>query len=304
MNSRCFKGILGIIVLLLIVSLSALGCGSGGTDSPVTTAAGPTGMTVGAYKAEVATIFTDLESAGSTAATAISDAAGQAGSETAAGLAQAELIQQAAAQWATAIVGAQTTLGAITPPDAAATVQADLTSFLGEYKASIDQLAGKAAYTAGIIAAYSELEAATLEGGPIAALDALAASDPEDMAGRLSLSQNVKAVLDNFAAQLQTLTVPDGFAEIHATIVADVATTLQTADQVLQTLTGLVESDSQEARDQYNTLSDQFSAQWKTVEQDFTSWQSVQDAAQTEWIQGQDAFATRLTELSLAIDSL
>ncbi len=287
MNSRCFKGILGIIVLLLIVALSALGCVSGGTDSPVTTAAGPTDMTVGAYKAEVATIFTDLESAGSTAATAISDAPGQAGSETAAGLAQAELIQQAAAQWATAIGGAQTTLGAITPPDAAATVQADLASFLGEYRASIDQLAGKAAYTAGIITAYGELVAPTLEGGPIV----------------------VKAGLDNFAAQLQTLKVPDGFAEIHATIVADAAATLQTADQIVQILSGGTEAGRTEALspeelDQYNTLANQFAAQWTTLEQDFTNWQSVQDAAQIEWTQGQDAFATRLTELALAIDSL
>jgi hypothetical protein len=287
MSSPCFKGMSGIIVLLSVVAFSALGCGSGGNDSPVTTVAGPTGMTVGAYKAEVATVFADLQTAGDAASAAISEAENQAGSDTAAGLAQAEQIQQAAAQWASAIAGAQTTLGAITPPDAAATVQADLGSFLGEYKASIDQLAGKAAYTAGIITAYGELVAPTLEGGP----------------------DVVKAGLDNFAAQLQTLTVPDGFAEIHATIVADGASTLQTADQIAQLLRGGTEAGrtealSQEELDQYNTLANQFTAQWTTLEQDFTDWQSVQDAAQIEWTQGQEAFATRLTELTLAIDSL
>jgi hypothetical protein len=175
---------------------------------------------------------------------------------------------------------------------------------LGEYKASIEQLSGMAAYTAGIIAAYSELEAATLEGGPIAALSALEASDPTDMEGRLTLSQSVKGVIDNFAAQLAALTVPDGFAEINATIVADVGTTTQTVDQLIQALTGLVESDSQSGRDEYNTLSSQFSAQWITVDQDFTNWQSVHDTLEAEWTTGQEAFATRLIEVGQRLDSL
>jgi hypothetical protein len=304
MKSRCCRGILGIIVLLLAVAFAALGCGSGGSDSTTTTAAVPTGMTVAAYKAEVVTMLADLQTAGDTAGTAIADAANQPGAETAAGLAQAEQIQQASAAWATAIGGAQTAMQALTPPDAAATVHSDLTSLLGEYKASIDQLSGMAAYTAGIIAAYSELEAAGLEGGPIAELNALETSDPTDMETRLTLSQGVKVVIDNFAAQLQALTVPEGLAEIHATIVADVGTTTQTVDQIIQALTGLAESDSQSGRDEYNTLSDQFRAQWATVEQDFTTWQSVHDAAEAEWTAGQTAFATRLTELAQTIDSL
>jgi flagellin-like protein len=111
MNSRCRKGISGIIVLLLVVAIAALGCGSGGNDSPVTTAA-PTGMTVGAYKVLVVAALADLQTAGDTAGAAITEATNQAGSETAAGLAQAEQIQQAAAQWATAIGGS----GGAQPP--------------------------------------------------------------------------------------------------------------------------------------------------------------------------------------------
>jgi hypothetical protein len=234
----------------------------------------------------------------------MSEAENQAGSDTAAGLAQAEQMQQAATQWSTAIAGAQAALEAMTPPEEAAIAHADLSGFLTEYKASIDRLSGISGYTAGLIAAYSELEAATLEGGVFAQMDALVASDPEDLPGRLSLGQSAKTVLDTFAGQLQALTVPDGFAEIHATITADLGTSLQTMDQMLQSLSGLIESDSQQGRDEINTLSEQFSAQWTTLEQDFGTWQSVHDAAQTEWTQGQDAFATSLTELTLAIDSL
>jgi hypothetical protein len=306
MGSRCFKGIAGIIVLLSIASFAVLGCSSLKDESTTTTATteAPSGLSLSDYKTAMAAIFADLQTAGDAASASLTEAANLAGGDTAAGLAQAQQTQQAAAQWGDAIAAAQTALSALEAPGEAGAVHADFTNFLAGYKASIDKLTAISGYTAGVIAAYGDLEAATAADGVFGQMDALVASDPGDIEGRLPLAEGGKAVLDDFAAQLGALSVPQEFTEVHATISADLATALQTMDQMIQSLSGLIESDSQAGRDELNTLSDQFSSQWATVEQDFATWQSVHDAAEAEWAQGQETLATTLASLAQAINDL
>jgi hypothetical protein len=295
-------GSLGILLALLIIPVVA-GCGSSDNEPAATTTEAAV-YSVAEYKSDMAAILTDLQTATETAGAALEGAAAQPATDSAAKQAQAEQVQQAATQWATAVSSVETALGALTPPDEAASFHSDYVGLVGELKALIEKLADTAGYTGGVITAYMPLETAGAEGGTFAQMQALVVDSPEAMEELAGLAADTEAILQALATEWESLSPPTDSVEIHATTAADLGTAVQTAGQLVASANGLVESDTQEGRDEYTTLAEQFGVQWANVEQDKATWETVHDTAESQWSQELDGLGTRLDQLAAAFDAL